>query len=110
MKIAPERLFLDAESQVYRVAGRKLKDSNIEYIRADLAQAGGWLPIESAPMDGTEFVAAYGRQGFVKELISYNRIHGYWQSKGKAIPKFQATHWTPLPEPTLSGKQEVKDE
>ena len=36
MKIAPERLFLDAESQVYRVAGRKLKDSNIEYIRADL--------------------------------------------------------------------------
>lgn len=37
MKIAPERLFLDAESQVYRVAGRKLKDSNIEYIRADLA-------------------------------------------------------------------------
>ena len=38
MKIAPERLFLDAESQVYRVAGRKLKDSNIEYIRADLAR------------------------------------------------------------------------
>ena len=33
---APERLFLDSESQVYRVAGRKLKDSNIEYIRADL--------------------------------------------------------------------------
>ena len=38
MKIAPERLVLDAESQVYRVAGRKLKDSNIEYIRADLVQ------------------------------------------------------------------------
>ena len=36
---APERLFLDSESQVYRVAGRKLKDSNIEYIRADLSRA-----------------------------------------------------------------------
>lgn len=35
---APERLFLDSESQVYRVAGRRLKDSNIEYIRADLVQ------------------------------------------------------------------------
>ena len=34
---SPERLFLDSESQVYRVAGRRLKDSNIEYIRADLA-------------------------------------------------------------------------
>ena len=36
---SPERLFLDSESQVYRVAGRRLKDSNIEYIRADLARA-----------------------------------------------------------------------
>ena len=36
---APERLFLDSESQVYRVAGRRLKDSNIEYIRADLVRA-----------------------------------------------------------------------
>jgi len=35
---APERLFLDSESQVYRVAGRRLKDSNIEYIRADLVR------------------------------------------------------------------------
>ena len=35
---APERLFLDSGSQVYRVAGRRLKDSNIEYIRADLAR------------------------------------------------------------------------
>ena len=32
---APERLFLDSESQVYRVAGRRLKDSNIEYISAE---------------------------------------------------------------------------
>ena len=32
---SPERLFLDSESQVYRVAGRRLKDSNIEYIRAE---------------------------------------------------------------------------
>ena len=46
---SPERLFLDSESQVYRVAGRKLKDSNIEYIRADLARAEAvkWL-VEAA--------------------------------------------------------------
>lgn len=32
----PKRLFLDAHSSVYRVASKRLKDDNIEYIRADI--------------------------------------------------------------------------
>jgi hypothetical protein len=58
-----------------------------------------WQPIETAPKDGTEFVAAYARQGFVKQLVSYNTIHGHWQSKGEWEPGFtqNATHWMPLP-------------
>ena len=59
-------------------------------------QPQGWQPIETAPKDGQEFVTANSMQGFVKELVSWNRIHGYWQSKGKSI-HMQATHWMPLP-------------
>ena len=49
---APERLFLDSESQVYRVAGRRLKDSNIEYIRADLVKLmiSTWPDLVAPPM------------------------------------------------------------
>jgi molecular chaperone GrpE (heat shock protein) len=35
---APKKLYLDAESSIYRVAAGRIKDSNIEYIRADLVQ------------------------------------------------------------------------
>ena len=67
---------------------------------ADIIEAAlqpqGWQPIETAPKDGQEFVTANSMQGFVKELVSWNRIHGYWQSKGKSI-HMQATHWMPLP-------------
>ena len=34
----PKKLYLDAESSIYRVSNRRIKDSNIEYILADLAQ------------------------------------------------------------------------
>lgn len=34
---APKKLYLDAESSIYRVAAGRIKDSNIEYILADLA-------------------------------------------------------------------------
>ncbi len=63
---------------------------------AQPVQPQGWQPIETAPKDGQEFVTANSMQGFVKELVSWNRIHGYWQSKGKSI-HMQATHWMPLP-------------
>ena len=65
-----------------------------------------WQPIETAPKDGIEFLAAYGHQGFVKKLVSWNALMGYWQSKG--VPEFgfieNATHWMPIPsKPPMNG-------
>ena len=59
-----------------------------------------WQPIETAPQDGSEFVAAYGHQGFVKKLVNWNRIYARWESKGAVQLGFMenATHWMPLPD------------
>lgn len=60
----------------------------------------GWKPISSAPKDGTEFLARWGRQGGSVEIVNWNRIHGHFASKGHALLGFEsnATHWTPLPQ------------
>lgn len=65
----------------------------------------GWMPIETAPKDGTEFIAAYARQGFVKELVRWNTVHKFWISKGEWLPGFEAnaTHWIPIPEDPKVG-------
>lgn len=54
-----------------------------------------WLPIESAPKDGSEFIAVYANQGFVKTLAKWNALHGYWENQGRWLPGFEsnATHW-----------------
>jgi hypothetical protein len=70
-----------------------LKDYSKE-LEAKLAKFE-WQPIETAPKDGEEFLAMNTRQGNVKRLVSWNTIHGFWQSKGDAI-NMQETHWMPL--------------
>ena len=55
-----------------------------------------WQPIETAPKDGQEIIVRYAQQGNVKQLISWNTIHGFWQSKGEAQLHMQATHWLPI--------------
>lgn len=51
--------------------------------------------------DGVEILVIYMRQGGVKELVSWNKIHKYWQSKGEICLGLEnnATHWMPLPKP-----------
>ena len=56
-----------------------------------------WQDIKTAPKDGSEFLTCNLNQGKVLELVSWNRLYGYWQSKGKAI-SMQATHWLMIPE------------
>ncbi len=56
-----------------------------------------WKSIETAPKDGQEILVCNVRQGGVKQLISYNIIHDYWQSKGKPDLPFDWTHWTLIP-------------
>ncbi|KKL76313.1 hypothetical protein LCGC14_2046160 [marine sediment metagenome] len=58
-----------------------------------------WISVKDRelPRDGLEFLGLYGRQMNVKQLISFNRLHGYWQSKGEAITVVGVTHWAELP-------------
>lgn len=76
----------------------------------------GWMPIESAPKDGKEFLARWGRQGGSVEIVNWNKIHGHFASKGKALLGFasNATHWAPLPAfpgtPPASTQDDAKDE
>ena len=59
---------------------------------------GEWETIETAPKTGEEFLVRYNNQGGVKELVSWNKIHGHWQTKGVAIVSLQATHWLKIPD------------
>lgn len=60
-----------------------------------------WLPIETAPKDGTEILVTYGKQGFVMQLVRFDRTFNYWKSKGEAELGLEnnATHWIPIPDP-----------
>jgi hypothetical protein len=58
-----------------------------------------WQPIESAPKDGTRFIAslvcASSGKRWVAADVSWHRNH--WCSDGDGC--VDATHWQPLPEP-----------
>jgi len=66
-----------------------------------------WQPIETAPKDGKEILVININQGNIFNLISWNTVHGYWQSKG-VVFHFQETHWTPLPKPPAVDKVGTK--
>ena len=52
-------------------------------------------------MTEQEGFEAYAKMGFVKKLVNWNNIHGFWESKGEPVLGFlpNATHWMPLPPP-----------
>ena len=83
---------------------RYFYDEFLKRLEAQESQSP-WQPIETAPKDGSEFVTANANQGFVKELVSWNSFHRFWQSKGQAI-YMQATHWMPLPSPPVEAQRQ----
>lgn len=63
-----------------------------------------WQPIETAPKDGSEFLAVWQRQGDVMHVVRWNALHKFWQSKGEPIAGFatNATAWMPIKPPSPS--------
>ena len=82
--------------------------ADLDEARAALsaAKAGGWLPIETAPKDGTEMLLLFGNAEYI-----FGKTHGRvraacWTGSGASanwsLPYFKdnpPTAWQPLPAP-----------
>ena len=81
-------------------------------------RAEAWLPIESAPRDGSRVLLYCAWNGVVRgkwESDKYGKPpRPYWTNDceytfGKlATRKDQPTHWQPLPPPPALGSEETK--
>lgn len=56
----------------------------------------GWMPIESAPKDGTEIIVLSGAKGVSLGwfFIASSRTQGWLDQRGRQI---SPTHWMPFP-------------
>lgn len=71
------------------------------------AQAPAWLPIDSAPKDGT-YVLTWCRQ-WQRDVISQRYLYGYLNgdgSLGRWSTAYPPTHWWPHPHPPCVGASE----
>lgn len=60
--------------------------------------AGDWLPIESAPKDGSSLIA--WAPGFGMGALTLFWSDGYWREPAQHLGlKVEPTHWMPLPPP-----------
>lgn len=65
-----------------------------------------WLPIETAPRDGTLYLTIEGPYMWVENhpkghyagVWSWNELRGQWRGHAHADDRFP-THWMPLPPP-----------
>ena len=60
-----------------------------------------WIPVDDIELlkTGDEIIVMNTRQGGVKALIYWDRVHECWKQKGEAMPSFQHTHYLILPTP-----------
>lgn len=61
-----------------------------------------WQPIETAPKDGTQFLAWVGEGWNGRMPFVITSWRGYWVNEfgnGCAVENFAPTHWMPLPPP-----------
>ena len=69
-------------------------------------EQSGWMPIESAPRDGTRvdlWAEGYGRKpDMYWRLVERHKTEGWtddWYGRGALFGEGQFTHWQPLPPP-----------
>jgi hypothetical protein len=84
----------------------ELEKKLVEQLKIAHSRLPQWQPIETAPKDGTLFLAFVKwkirkRSGQMIEIISWEKDDKDWISlMGGLLDKaFTATHWMPLPEP-----------
>ena len=67
-----------------------------------------WLPIETAPKDGSRILVGFGRQsGFPVKVVFFNTLHKFWSHYGESLLGLEqnATHWTPVTPPQLCSDE-----
>ena len=74
-------------------------DRILSLIRAE----DGWMPIESAPKDGTRIILAWGGASVVGFYLDNSKTNHPWQGwkvpSMEPMPRGLVTHWRPLPSP-----------
>jgi len=116
MSDAPERIWFvhkPGDYVPYSVYHHNLNPGSVEYVRADLYDqqaaeierlraAQEWQPIETAPKDGTEFLAWYppddGDDGFF-DIADWIEMPKFVNADSWTRGGLDPTHWMPLPEP-----------
>ena len=58
-----------------------------------------WMPIESAPKDGTYVLIYTGPEEGLMYAAYWSTLHDDWRSNLETV--YGATHWMPLPEPPV---------
>lgn len=81
---------------------------------ASEASAPPWMPIETAPKDGTEILLGWfdPMQGHSKDVCTWNIISDRWFNGQGPLSRhhaYQPTHWIPLPEPPAPSRPSSSD-
>lgn len=79
----------------------EMYDRLCEYIAR--VENGGWLPIETAPKDGSNIIL-WAKYGDLPLVGRYSKTYDEWLEAGGTGYKFTPTHWQPLPQ--TPAKQE----
>lgn len=76
------------------------KDISKVYMAGMEANRMNWADFSSAPKTGREILVFYPHQS-IYALINWNKIYGYWESKGRPLLGIenQDVKWMELPLP-----------
>ncbi len=96
---------LEREKYGQLYARHKYLDEAIDHV-IEVMKRGQWIPIESAPKDGTRVLLFAGKWILGTSSVPY--IGGWsekWQCfKNELMNDCKPTHWMPLPEPPQERK------
>jgi hypothetical protein len=77
-------------------------DASADHSSEKFNSASEWLPIETAPQDGTEVLAFMPGFGLGQMVLYW--MDEYWREKANCMGlKCPPTHWMPLPAPPTAS-------
>lgn len=79
---------------------KEFVDQAVVTIQALASQSTGWRPIEEAPKDGTEILAAWRASQTVS--VAWWTDSGWWDGESEGVFISSPTHWMPIPSPPQS--------